>query len=243
MFICILWNRKILYIHLWQAHYSTQWSQTTWNDTKETYSHCTTLLKKECYYTYKNDCTIQNKPGKEMVRQNTLVQFPPRKENMPIELHQNINNIYFIPDKLNIVTGAVERDRIHNTDYRLTLNGWPERIQEVPHIAHHFWGTRDELTIDKGVLLKGDRVCIPLELYDRMLSDLHNNHTGMEKIRHLSHTIYWLRIDVAITDYVSWCKICTKHKPKQAVQPMLPTDVPDSPWLDLAADFFTYNRK
>ena len=51
---------------------------------------------------------------------------------------------------------------------------------EVPHIAHHLWGTRDELTIENGVLLKGDSVCIPTELYERMLSDLHNNHRGIE---------------------------------------------------------------
>ena len=62
--------------------------------------------------------------------------------------HQNIHNICFTPDKLNIVTGAVERDPIHSTIYRLTLNGWPERIQEVPHIAHHFWSTRDELGME-----------------------------------------------------------------------------------------------
>ena len=60
---------------------------------------------------------------------------------MPIELHQNIHNVHFEPDRLNIVRGAIERDPIHSTMYRLTLNGWPDRVHEVPRIAHHFWGT------------------------------------------------------------------------------------------------------
>ena len=63
-------------------------------------------------------------------------------------------------------------------------------------------------------------------------------------MRHLSQTtIYWPGIDADITNYVNFCKTCTQHKAKQAVQPMLPRDVPDPPWQDLATDFFTYNHK
>ena len=149
---------------------------------------------------------------------------------MPIELHQNIHNVHFEPDRLNIVRGAIERDPIHRTIYRLTLNCWPDRVHEVPRIAHHFWGTCDELTVENGILLKGDSECIPPELYERMLSALHRNHRGIEKMRHLSqNTVYWPRLDTDIANYVNCCKTCTQHKAKQAVQPMLLRDVPDSP--------------
>ena len=43
-----------------------------------------------------------------MVLADCLSHYPSRKENMPIELHQDIHNIYFTPDKLDIVRGAVE---------------------------------------------------------------------------------------------------------------------------------------
>ena len=63
-------------------------------------------------------------------------------------------------------------------------------------------------------------------------------------MRHLSQaTAYWPGIENDITDYVNHCKICIQHKAKQAVQSLLPRDVPDSLWQDLAADFFTYNHK
>ena len=80
----------------------------------------------------KYDYTIVYKPRKEMVLADSLCRFPSQKENIPIELHQNIHNIHFAPDKLNIVSGAMKRDPIHSTIYRLTSNGWPNRIQEVP---------------------------------------------------------------------------------------------------------------
>ena len=76
----------------------------------------------------------------------------------------------------------------------------------------------------------------PPELLDRTLYDLHDSHQGVEKMTHLAWThIYWPGIDVDITDYVRNCTICARHKASQTVQPMLPRDVPDRPWQELAA--------
>ena len=77
-----------------------------------------------------------------------------------------------------------------------------------------------------------------------MLSDLHGNHRGIEKMRHLSqNTAYWPRLDANIANYVNHFA-----RPAASVRPSkqsayAPRDVPDSPWQELAADFFTYNHK
>ena len=96
-----------------------------------------------------------------MVLADRLSQFPSHKNNTPIELHQNIQHIHFNSDHLNLVRGAIERDPVHATAYRLSLNGWPGRMRDVPKITSHFWGTRDEPTIEEGTLHKGNRICIP----------------------------------------------------------------------------------
>ena len=147
----------------------------------------------------KYDYTILYKPRKEMVLADCLSQFPSRKEYTPKYSQHTL------------CTRQIEhsqrscRERFHTQHiYRLTLNGWPYGIQEVPRIACHFWGTWDELTIENGILLKGERVCIPPELYERMLSDLHGNHRENKKMRHLSQTtVYWPGIDTDIADYVN----------------------------------------
>ena len=103
------------------------------------------------------------------------------------------------------------------------LNGWPDKMRAIPCIACHFWGTIDELTIEEGVLLKGIRVCIPPELHDKTLYDLHDSHQGVGKMTHLARTqVYWPRINADIADYVRHCTICARHKASQTVQPMLP---------------------
>ena len=67
--------------------------------------------------------------------------------------------------------------------YYLTLRGWPKCWQEVLCIARHFWGERDELSINSSLLLKGTRVCIPLELLDCTLADLHGAHYSIDRMQ------------------------------------------------------------
>ena len=49
----------------------------------------------------------------------------------------------------------MEHSLVYSTVYHLTLRGWPDHIQDVPHIAQHIWSARDELSIDSVLLLKG----------------------------------------------------------------------------------------
>ena len=52
--------------------------------------------------------------------------------------------------------------------------------------------------------------------------------------------VYWPGINSDISDYVSQCTICTKHKASLPAQPMLPRDIPDGPWQDIAAEYITH---
>ena len=83
------------------------------------------LLKLQKY-----DYTIQYIPGKDMVLADRLSRFPSRTENSPIILHHNIHTINFNSECLNIIRGATERDPIHSTLYRLTLNGWLKTLDQ-----------------------------------------------------------------------------------------------------------------
>ena len=192
----------------------------------------------------KYNYTIQYIPGQNMVLADRLSRFPSPHDKLPIEFYQNIHALNFHPDRLLIIQGVIECNPIHSAVYRMTLNGCPNRILDVPCLAHHFWSLRDELTIKDGVLLKGNRVCIPPELHDRTPYDLHDSHQGIEIMTNIARAnVYCPGIDADIADYVRRCTICTKHKASQTVQPLLLHDIPDGPWQEIAADYFTHKGK
>ena len=87
-------------------------------------------------------------------------------------------------------------------------------------------------------------MCIPTELYERTLSNLDDSHKVIKKMQILAKAhIYWPGIDASILDYVKRCTICTRFKVILAVQPMLPRNISNRPWQELATDYFTHNGK
>ena len=87
-----------------------------------------------------------------------------------------------------------------------------KRVQKVPHIVHHFWGTRDKLTIKFGILLWEIEY---ISLQNCMRGPLATCMTTIKALRKC-------RFDTDITHYVKQCTICTKFKVTQTVQPMSP---------------------
>ena len=176
-----------------------------------------------------------------MVLADHLSCFPSNSNYLPIPLAQNIQHIQLSTAELDVIQGSVECDLVYSTVYCLTLRGWPDWVQDVPHVVRHFWDTRDELSIDNGLLLKGTRVCIPPELLKRTLADLHGAHQGINGMQaQAREAVYWPGIDADISDYVSQCTICTKHKASLPAQPMLPRDILDGPWQHIAVDYMTH---
>ena len=172
-----------------------------------------------------------------MVLADCLSCFPSNSNYLPIPLVQNIQHTQLSTAELDVIRGSVECDPVYSAVYCLTLRGWPDQVQDIPCIARHFWGTRDELTIDNGLLRKRTSACIPPELLERTLADLHGAHQGVNRIQaQAREAVYWPGIDAYISDYVSQCTICTKNKASLLAQPMLPRDIPDGPWQDIAVD-------
>ena len=127
----------------------------------------------------KYDYTISYKPGKDLVLADHLSHFPSNSNYLPIPLVQNIQHVQLSTAELDVIRGSVERDLVYSTVYHLTLRGWPDQVQDIPH----FWGTRDELSIDNGLLLKWTRVCIPPELLKRTIADMHGAHQGIDRMQ------------------------------------------------------------
>ena len=63
----------------------------------------------------KYDCTIQYKPGKEMVLADHLSHFPSHKNSLPIPIAQNIQHIQLFSAKLDVIWGSVEQNPVYST--------------------------------------------------------------------------------------------------------------------------------
>ena len=124
------------------------------------------------------------------------------------------------------------------------LTGWPAKKDEVPVGIRTYWGYRDEITAQNGILFKGPCVIIPQSLRARMLARTHSSHQGAEAcVRRARDVIFWPGMTAEIKEMANQCSTCNEFRDKQQKEPLMTYDIPSRPWKMVAQDLFTSNKK
>ncbi|KAL1259036.1 hypothetical protein QQF64_009613 [Cirrhinus molitorella] len=124
------------------------------------------------------------------------------------------------------------------------LTGWPDSYKDVPHDIRPFYAMRDELTVDDGLILRGQRYIIPHALQKHYLTQLHQGHPGLQSTKQRAReTMFWPTMYSDIEREVSRCTPCNALKQHQMREPLQLHQIPDSPWSITAADIFEWSGK
>ena len=77
-----------------------------------------------------------------------------------------------------------------------------------------------------------------------MKSAVHIGHMGAEKTNRRARDImFWPGMTKCINEYVLTCAICEKHRASNAKEPLIPHEIPQRPWQNVACDLFTFDNK
>ena len=69
----------------------------------------------------------------------------------------------------------------------------------MPVYLKPYWNGREQLSVDSGVILKGQRIVVPFVLRQQILTDLHNSHQGIARTQSRARqTAYWPKLTVDI---------------------------------------------
>ena len=98
---------------------------------------------------------------------------------------------------------------------------------------------KDGLSINNGLLLKGDRIVIPRRPQKKIIHIAHRSHQGIVKTKALLRETIWFpgidrQVEQAVRECIP-CQAATRSKSTQA--PLKMTILPDGPWEELSADF------
>ena len=110
------------------------------------------------------------------------------------------------------VTTETSHDAVLRKLYKQTRFGWNFKAQ-VPPELQPYNRRAEELTMDKGCLLWGNRVLIPPKLQSTVLGELHEGHLGISRMKALARSfIWWPRLDKGIKDLVRSCPECQSSR-------------------------------
>lgn len=147
-----------------------------------------------------------------------------------------IRNIVAEAVPIAVTVEKVAEDSKNDETIQKVLEALQEGTRE--NIPKEFKPYMNELCSVDGVLLRGNRLVIPTQLQERVISLAHEAHPGMAAMkRRLQQKVWWPQMDKQVDSYVKRCKECTLVSCLGAPEPLKRTKMPEKPWTDIAVDF------
>ncbi|CAB3988820.1 Hypothetical predicted protein [Paramuricea clavata] len=72
------------------------------------------------------------------------------------------------------------------------IQGWPKERKCLPIQITPYFSMRDDVTVQDGLIFRGQRIVIPLRLRREMNKKIHSSHLGTEScLRRARECLYW----------------------------------------------------
>ena len=185
------------------------------------------------------------KPGKLMYLADTLSRaFPaPNGDPSPQEDLEQINMVKYLPisdHRLTEIRESTARDESLQLLKDVILNGWPEDRSSLPIQVHPYFPYRDELTVQDGLIFRGERVVIPKDLRQSAKERAHSSHLGIEGcLRRARECLFWPNMNADLKDYIEKCEVCSNFQNSNQKETLMNHEVPDRPWSKVGTDLFS----
>ena len=122
--------------------------------------------------------------------------------------------------------------------------GWPEHKSNVPSVISPYFNTRDEMSIQDGLIFKGERVVVTRASRSELLRRIHSSHRGDNGcLKRARESLYWPGMTADIKNFVSTCEACREFERAQVKETMMSPETPNRPWQRVAADLFELEEK
>ena len=96
------------------------------------------------------------------------------------------------PSTLCQIQNLSREDAILKTLACIIKQGWPESKLHLPLEVQDYFPFKEELTLQNGVIFKGDRVVILLQMRAELKRKLHSSHLGIQACqRRAREAFYW----------------------------------------------------
>ncbi|KAL5491281.1 hypothetical protein EMCRGX_G016538 [Ephydatia muelleri] len=192
--------------------------------------------------------TISHIPGKELVIANTLSRAPSNEvyqeeKEFRAEIQAYVDlvvrNIPTSEPKMLEIKQAQQKDEICQKVIQYCQEGWPDKSL-VKGEWKQFFHVASELSVEDGLLLRGNRIVIPMALRAPVLNRLHEGHLGINKCRDRAReSVWWPGLNRELEVKISMCTKCIKSH-SQKPEPLMMSKLPDLPWQKVATDLFSW---
>ena len=185
------------------------------------------------------DYSIAYKPGGQHANADLLSRLPlpdsPTNVPIPGETVLLMSALQSSPVTANQIRQWTTRDPLLAKVRDFILRGWRDTSENS---LKPFQQRKNELSVESGCILWGNRVVVPPLGRKQVIDELHEGHPGISRMKSLARSfVWWPGMDNDLEEKVKECFNCqsTRHRPPPA--PLHPWEWPERPWSRLHADY------
>lgn len=184
-------------------------------------------------YTYE----IQYKRSEQHSNADALSRLPVKPSvNVASNPVYRVAYLEDLPVTAREIAKETDKDPVLKVVKQLVLTGWPKHIQD--ETLKPYFQRKYELTVEDDCLLWGLRVVVPEKLKDRLMSELHEHHWGIVKMKSLARSLFWWpTLDECIEQEASKCSVCLQQRSMPATTRVHTWKWSSSPWERIHLDF------
>ena len=144
-----------------------------------------------------------------------------------------------VKDETCQIQNLTQKNSLLKTLASVIKQGCPESKLDLPLKVQDYFPFKEELTLQNGVIFKGDRVVIPFQMRAELKRKLHSRHLGVQaRQRRAGEVFYCPGMYKEIEEYVWKYPVCNTCHQGQQREPMISHPVSSRPWQVLAVYLF-----
>lgn len=181
------------------------------------------------------DYEINYKKGRELSNADCLSRLPLPENEIREEFVDYFSPLAEIPFTAHEVEQETRNDPVLSKVYDMVMCGWPQRVDEE---YKAYFVRRYELSTDQGCILWNNRVIIPSSLRHAVLTLLHEEHPGINRVKMLARSwVWWPKMDDDLESLVKKCSVCQSVQKSAECVPLQPWPLASNIWERVHMDF------
>lgn len=120
---------------------------------------------------------------------------------------------------------------------KMVTQGWPGRRASCDALVSNYWTFQEELAVQDGLVYRGTRLVVPLNMVREICDALHGSHQSAESMmRRARDILYWPNMAPDLQMTAETCQACQMTKPKNQRETIRMHDVPVRPFEKVGTD-------
>ncbi|XP_037930690.1 uncharacterized protein K02A2.6-like [Teleopsis dalmanni] len=116
-----------------------------------------------------------------------------------------------------------------------------ENVKNTQKIINKYSSFKQEITFEDGLLMKGNKIILPNNMKNSMITEAHTGHVGISTtLKRLRQTFFWNGLTVDTKNYVEKCAIGQQTQHANQKETLILRGIPEYPFQLVSTDIFKF---